>query len=60
MASTWHGYATSKLSRTGKTLVKVPNTLKFLLGEYAKLSWDDMMQGANRYIDGIFMYLTFF
>jgi hypothetical protein len=49
-----------KIKWSGKTLVGAPNALRFLLGEYAKLSRFDMMQGANRYMDGIYMFLPFF
>ena len=54
----WVSYFSIK--RSGGNLVGVPKYSAYLLGGNAKLSTFVMMRDANRYMDGILRFLTFF
>jgi hypothetical protein len=48
------------IKRSGENLGGVPKYSACMWGEYAYLSRHDMMQGANKCMDVIFMFFTFF
>jgi hypothetical protein len=48
------------IKRSGEILVGNPKYSAYMLGGMHKLSRHDMMQDANRYMNGIFMFSAFF
>jgi hypothetical protein len=48
------------IKRSEENLVRIPKYSAYMLGEMHDLSRRDMMRDANRYMNGIFMFLIFF
>jgi hypothetical protein len=48
------------IKRSGENLVGVPKYSAYMLGEHTRLSTRDIMRDANKGMNVIFMFFTFF